>query len=216
MRRAFLLTTCFAILILVLRTGYCQDKTYEMTQEDFTSAKSIRSTDISLFGIKLGANYEDVKKAVAASGRPSKEHSGLGATDLMVFFAEEELSKNAKMITFEAEDQVVKRIFVYGAPYDMVARTATPIFRGFDSIAIGSVKTLLTKCNSDQRIGILGREDRKKDDKFLGDYITDYYYDKEGLIIHQALTHEPETAGQKLPKVNLACTLILVQPARQR
>jgi hypothetical protein len=191
---------------------------YELTREDLPSAESLRSTSLSVFGVKLGSSYDDMFRAVSGIGRPVRETPLKGASmkSVSIYSGDDEARAGHRMALFVARDNVIEEIHLNGTDRPF-SRQDAPVYRGFDSIAAGRTRDLLNECMTNARLSILGGEDRATRKEFPGghgSFFRRYEYDKAGLdLSHLRLTREPAYLGEQ-PDLYEHCTLRLRNPGK--
>ncbi len=189
---------------------------YELTREELPAAERIHSTSLAVFGVQLGSSYEDLLEAVAGIGRPISEIplSGASRKAVTIYAGEEEVRAGHRMALFVARDNVIEEIHLNGTDRP-VSTPDTPAYRGFDSIAVGRTRALLTECMTTARLSILGDQDRATATEFpggQGGFLRRYEYDRAGLeLSHLRRTREPVSRGDH-PALYEQCFLRLRSP----
>jgi|OpeIllAssembly_1097287.scaffolds.fasta_scaffold45992_1 hypothetical protein len=168
----------------------------ELSRDDLPSAEHIRSTSLAVFGVTLGSSYEDTLRAVSSLGRPVKEMplNGASLKGVSIYAGDDEARVEHRMALFVARANVVTEIHLNGSDRP-VSTPDTPVYKGFDSLAVGHTRTLLTDCMTTARASILGDQDRATTTEFPGGhggFLRRYEYDRVGLdVSHLRRTREP-------------------------
>jgi hypothetical protein len=138
----------------------------EITENDFTQLATIRSTNLSVFGVRLGDSLSDAKANVERYGLrlvPARFPNG---------FSVYEKDGPAELIGLRTEEQRIVKI---------------ALFDGMAKYLAGESRLLMgddvTRRDSPARLRLLGREDRRSDERDMDGHTVTCSYDKEGLLL---------------------------------
>ena len=191
---------------------------YELTREDLPAAERIRSTSLAVFGVQLGSSYEEMRRAVAGIGRPVSAIplNAASRKGVAIYSGDDEVRAGHRMALFIARDNVIEEIQLHGTDRPM-SKPDAPVYRGFDSIAVGRTRDLLEECMTTVRVSILGDQDRATTKAFpggQGGVLRQYEYDRAGLdLSHLRRTREPADRGAP-PTLYEQCFLRLRHPGQ--
>ena len=171
----------------------------EITKSDFTALKRLRSTELSIFGIKLGDTAARARELAEAAGLIWSEREYRNPT------APGGKGKNAE-IAKPGNDAYV----IFGIDGDVVA--SITLHKNLQPLLAGESSRLLNVDCTDQesaaRLKLLGREDRRTVDSSRLMTVISYEYDKEGIRLVRL-----STAG--VPADTVALTLRAPAKARE-
>jgi len=138
----------------------------EITKSDFTRLVAIRSTDLSVFGVKLGDSLSAAKASVERYGLK------LVPAHFADAFSVYEKDGHAELIGLRTEEQRIVKI---------------ALFDGMAKYLAGESRLLMgdeaTRPDSPVRLRLLGREDRRSDRQDIDGHTVTCSYDKEGLLL---------------------------------
>jgi hypothetical protein len=184
------LVVCFLLAISLPAVGQT-----EITKNDFTAIKRLRSDELSFFGIRLGDSRGDVHSKAERAGLTCKEESvSLPGVEVRIF-----LSTPSPTRTLAAVD------IRSGVVSEIGLRTEAA-----EVLAGESKKLLGIECldeTSPTRLRLLGKEDRRTENPSQYSKSVVYYYDKEGIQLRGLWWHLDETSS---------VLLALTSPAKVR
>jgi hypothetical protein len=190
--RASVASRCAGLALLTIisacglaAAGEHPRRVYELSQQDFTTARPLSSLNVSVFDIMLGMRRDESLRLARSVGRPVAEWAssrGWAFKAVHVFYSHDEFRNGKSMAIFESADgETVTQITLIGI--------VTGGAKGFEQLAVGGTRRLLAACDS-ERTGVLGREDYETTvdrDKF---WAKDYTYQREGISLMYAVdTH---------------------------
>ncbi len=202
--------TLFAFLSIIIVglysfgvAGEHAKRVYELSREDFTTAETLSSLSVSVFGVRLGTSYGQSERLAQVVGRPVRGWASSldrAIKAVYVFYSDKELKTGKSMVTFEsANGETVTKIGLIG----MISGG----LRGFERIAVGDTRSLLVRCNTD-RTRVLGKEDEEEMVDRDKVWAKTYSYHKEGIHLTYAIDVHPTDP-------NASCSLVFVHPARK-
>jgi hypothetical protein len=154
------------VLVCLATTMLGQQRRIEITQDDFTKAETIRSTNLSVFGVYLSQPARDSSAAIKTAGLVWKESNGqvevndlAGKTLLMLFLV----------------DGTVDSIVLQSNLADYLKGDEKKLF-----------SPTIVEPQSSYRMELLGREDeiRRNTDSDMSE--ISYVYFKEGIRIQDS------------------------------
>jgi hypothetical protein len=178
----------WAVILLSAALASAQQQTIEITKTDFTKVDGVRSTSLSVFGIKLGESRKEAQASAASFGvqlSPKQEQHG-------VTFK----SASGCEVVVNFDDDAASRITLRENCAEELAGESRHL-----------LEPGITWPSSEERLKLLGREDRAENNSLgYGSGKTELLvYEKEGLQIGNFYDNKKDSI-----------TLHLVAPAKNR